>query len=133
MDSALLFRALADDTRRRIVLLLLRHRYCVSALAKELGISESAVSQHLKVLKEAMLLCGERHGYYMHYDIDRERLRALARELDTLADTKRPAPEVSADHPQEHRCCSETVRRLCHGAANARTLPMAPVDASEES
>ena len=47
MDNDLLYRALADDTRRRLIRLLLSGSCCVSALAARLNISESAVSQHV--------------------------------------------------------------------------------------
>ena len=96
MDNAALYRALADDTRRNIILLLLRHDLCVSALAHRLNISESAVSKHLRVLKEAGLLSGERRGYHMHYSIERERLRALAWELEAMADTIRSGEDAAA-------------------------------------
>ena len=89
MDNTLLYRALADETRRRIIVLLLTHNMCVSAMARCLNISESAVSQHLRILKEASLLSGERRGYHMHYAINRERLHELAREIEDMANMER--------------------------------------------
>ena len=47
MDKALVLKAIADDTRRKIVMLLLRQNSCVGDLARKLGLSEGAVSQHL--------------------------------------------------------------------------------------
>ena len=117
MDNAPLYRALADETRRSIIMLLLRHNGCVSSLARALGTSESAVSQHLKVLRQAGLLTGERRGHFMHYAIDRERLRALARDIEAMADTK----------PEPKGACAESVRRLCHGGRDMVCLPMAPL------
>ena len=89
MDKALVLKAIADDTRRKIVMLLLRHNFCVGALARKLGLSKGAVSQHLKVLREAGLLTGERKGHFMHYDVNREVLRALAAQIDELASIQR--------------------------------------------
>lgn len=134
-------RALSDATRRKIVLLLLGHNYCVSALAQKLGISESAVSQHLKVLKEADLLLGEKRSYYMHYDIDREKLRALAKEIAELAGIKRQ--ECTGLGAQEDACgcqkngesCSDEVKYFCHGAPgmeDKKKLPMAPASGTKE-
>ena len=54
MDVCLL-KALADPTRARIVDLLAGRSYCVRALSRLLDMSESAVSQHLKVLRDAEL------------------------------------------------------------------------------
>ncbi len=50
------FAALADPTRRRIVELLLQQPRAAGAIAQEFSISQPAVSQHLKVLREAQLV-----------------------------------------------------------------------------
>jgi Predicted transcriptional regulators len=138
MTAAPVYRALADDTRRSIITLLLGHNYCVSELARTLGISESAVSQHLKVLKEADLLFGEKRGYYMHYDIDREKLRALAREISGLADLERvecTGPEGGCGCPESGDSCSDDVKFFCHGTPgmeNKVKLKMAPAGGCKE-
>ncbi len=89
MDRTLVLKALADGTRMQIITLLLKRKYCVRALAENLEISQAAVSQHLKVLREAGLLTGERKGYFMHYDVNRQILHQLAEELTALAETER--------------------------------------------
>ena len=91
METAVL-KALAEERRLRMVELLLRKERCVRALARELGISESAASQHLKVLREAGLLTGVKRGYFTHYEVDREVLRRLAGELAALAELEREHP-----------------------------------------
>jgi|CZCA01.1.fsa_nt_gi ArsR family transcriptional regulator len=78
-------RALADETRFRIVNLLLTHDYCVGALASHLGISEAAVSQHLQILRKAGLAKGEKRSYWTHYSIDRDKLRQVADKLQAMA------------------------------------------------
>ena len=121
MDRMLVLKAIADETRMNILTLLLRHNYCVGALAKELELSESAISQHLKVLREAGLLIGEKRGYFMHYDVNREVLRELAADFEELAALEREAcsPESGVCRPQEEPCpkqdCSDEVREFCHG------------------
>ncbi len=150
MSNAPMYRALSDDTRRRIVTLLLGHNYCVSELARVLQVSESAVSQHLKVLKEANLLTGEKRGYYMHYDIDREKLRALAREIGGMADLERQACTGSegancgchtSTEGTDCGCrksgdyCSGEVKFFCHGTPGTEDkvqLPMSPVPSRKE-
>ena len=81
-------KALGDGTRFRIVERLLAHPACVTSLARCLGVSESAVSQHLRVLREAGLVRGEKRGYWTHYSVDRDAMRPLARELDSLASSE---------------------------------------------
>lgn len=89
METIKVFKALADETRFKILLLLLQHNYCVRALSRKLGLTESAISQHLKVLRDAGLLVGEKKGYYMHYDVDRNALRSLASKIEELTEIKR--------------------------------------------
>ena len=66
MDKQKVLKAIADETRMSILKLLLRHNYCVRALANELNLTEATISQHLKVMREAGLLTGEKRGYFMH-------------------------------------------------------------------
>ena len=77
-EQAAVFSALADPTRLRLVRLLCRQRdpdaLCVSAMAGFLGVTQSAVSQHLRVLKAAGLVQGERRGYHIHYFINPDTL-----------------------------------------------------------
>ncbi len=85
-ELVLKLKALADKNRLKMLKLLLKKDYCVKALAKKLEMSESAVSQHLKKLREAGLVVGKKEGYWVHYTVQREQLTALADELTELAD-----------------------------------------------
>ena len=80
-EQAALFAALADPTRLKLVKLLSRqrdqHALCVNALAGRLGVSQSAVSQHLRVLRGAGLVKGQRRGYRVHYFINPDVLQRL--------------------------------------------------------
>lgn len=77
-ELARFFKALGDETRLRLVALLARQEpgraLCVGRLAKELGVTDSAVSQHLRVLKDLGLVHARRRGYRLHYFLDVERL-----------------------------------------------------------
>ncbi len=78
-EQAELFAALADPTRLKLFQILYRQNppgcRCVNNLSMLLGISQPAVSQHLRVLKSAGLVTGERRGYRMHYMTDPEGLK----------------------------------------------------------
>ncbi len=124
MDRTKALKAIADETRMKILCLLLKHNYCVRALAAELALSEAAVSQHLKVLREAGLLIGEKRGYFMHYKVARGALHELAGELEALAameaapckadmHTGCPASEKSQCHKKG--TCGADVQAFCHG------------------
>jgi DNA-binding transcriptional ArsR family regulator len=74
------FKALADETRLSLVALLTQQEpgraLCVGRLAQELDVTPSAVSQHLRVLKDLGLVQAERRGYRIHYFLRSERLAA---------------------------------------------------------
>jgi ArsR family transcriptional regulator len=53
--------------RLKIYQNLLERKHCVRSLSKKLGISESAISQHMKVMRDADLIYGEKYGYHTHY------------------------------------------------------------------
>ena len=73
-ESAELFKVLSVDKRIEIIELLKKEPMSVNALAEALGITQSAVSQHLRVLKGAGLVNDERRGYWIYYSLDREAL-----------------------------------------------------------
>lgn len=82
-------KALADENRMKILQILLSGDLCVGALADQLGISKPAVSQHLRVLREAGLVRGEKRGYWTHYEVDRPAIARIAAELQQLGETPR--------------------------------------------
>ncbi|MGI6173302.1 MAG: ArsR/SmtB family transcription factor [Christensenellales bacterium] len=129
MDMKKILKAIADETRMNILKLLLRHNYCVRALANELRLTEATISQHLKVLREAGLLVGEKRGYFMHYTIERQVLHELAKEIKALADIEQEAcrPEKREDCPADKKqdcskkgACSDEVKEFCHGVDHGK-------------
>ena len=111
-QDSLTFRALADENRMLILRLLLRRNCCVRALSRQLDISEAAVSQHLKVLREAGLILGEKCGYFTHYTVNRAALTALADQLYAMASSADRMPCT----PQ-HGGCSRAEFEKCRNAA----------------
>ena len=87
MDEKVL-KALCEPRRFLLIQLLAERGYCVRALALKSELSESAVSQHLKVLREAGLVMGVKRGYYTHYCLDREAFGKVISELERIRDTK---------------------------------------------
>ncbi len=80
-----IMKSLGDETRYKLIKLLLQHDYCVGALAKRLNISESAVSQHLKILRNIEIVKGDKRGYFTHYYVNRDLLKKAAKEIDKLS------------------------------------------------
>jgi len=76
MDYAKIIHVITDETRFRLLRLLLKRHYCVKALSKKLGISEPAISQQIRILKQHQLIAGEKIGYQMHYCVNLEIISA---------------------------------------------------------
>ena len=94
-NIAEIFKALSDPTRLRLVKLLNDCKpgicqggpLCVNALAHQLGVTQSAVSQHLRILRQAGLVRGARNGAFMHYSLNPDGLDKYKTALqETLGD-----------------------------------------------
>ena len=86
--------SLADGNRYKIIQELLLRDYCVGGLARKLNITEAAVSQHLKILKEAGIITGEKRGYYRHYKVNKKILKDVAKEIEKISEIKRERSEL---------------------------------------
>jgi len=95
--QAEVFGVLADPTRLKLVKLLCRqhnqHVLCVNALASLLGVTQSAVSQHLRVLRVIGLVKAERRGYHIHYFINIEILNRYRKLLSEALRIEKPLNE----------------------------------------
>ena len=120
-------KTLADETRLNLVKLLLTHDLCVGALAKRLAVSEAAVSQHLKQLREAGLVKGEKRGYWTHYTVEKEKLNELA---GLLRDSDGASALLRGRLHQE----TEQQNRLLQGGCeNVRLQVSAPGETERET
>ena len=66
------FKALSDETRLKILMIISSKVICQKGISRHIQISDSAVSQHIKILKEANILTGYKEGYYVFYRINEE-------------------------------------------------------------
>lgn len=82
MNENDIFKALADPTRRTIFEKLAAGGMNASALREGMPISQSAMSQHLAVLRQAGLVCEAREGRFVNYQVDPQGLALIARWLD---------------------------------------------------
>ena len=84
MDLNLLLKALGEPMRLKIYQSLLERKHCVRSLSKKFGVSESAISQHMKVMKDAGLVYGEKYGYHTHYLPVQDAIEFLAQQFDNM-------------------------------------------------
>ena len=76
-DLAELFKVFGDSTRIRILYALFESELCVGDMAQLLGISQSAVSHQLKILKDAKLLKFRREVKIIFYMLDDDHVRTM--------------------------------------------------------
>ena len=65
-----MFKALSVESRVRIVQLLRERVLCVGALAHRLGITQAAVSQHLRILRNVGLVTANKNSNFVHYSLN---------------------------------------------------------------
>lgn len=75
-----LFKALGDPTRLRIISLLLENELCVHTLEAALGMSQSAISHQLRVLRQLQLVRFRKEGRHVFYALDDEHVRDLVKQ-----------------------------------------------------
>ncbi len=83
-EAAELFKLLSVDKRIEIIEYLKKGDMNVNTLAKNLGITQSAVSQHLRVLKAAGFVKNEREGYWVRYSLNQETLEKCRQRLNRI-------------------------------------------------
>ena len=94
------FMALAEPMRLAIVEQLARGPMSVGEIAAHLPVTRPAVSQHLKVLKEAKLVQDEAEGTRRIYRIDPQGLAVIRRKLDCLWDASLAAFAAAAEEEE---------------------------------
>ncbi|UXH46061.1 DUF5937 family protein [Rossellomorea vietnamensis] len=80
-DLLLMFKALGEATRLKILRDVLIHPYSTKQLAEKHSLSEATISGHIKTLQKAGLVKSERKGYYIFYSGNRERMESLRSDL----------------------------------------------------
>ncbi len=76
-----MFRMLGDPTRLRVVLACLDHTQSVGHIAERLGLSQSSVSHHLRLLRAARIVAPERRGKYVYYGAADDHIRCVIEDM----------------------------------------------------
>jgi len=83
-DFVKLFKALSDETRIRILKVLLERECCVCEVMQALDISQSRASRNLGILEDAGFIKSRRDGLWIVYSIDEQRMNSYAAPLIEL-------------------------------------------------
>lgn len=86
--QARIFKVLSVETRIRMIALLKSRSLCVNALARALSITPAAVSQHLRILRDAEVVIAEKRGYFVHYRVNQETLSEWNASIKSLLEAE---------------------------------------------
>ncbi len=124
VDPALLFSALSDRTRLRLLNLIEGREVCVCFFVEILGQSQPKISRHLAYLRRTGLVTARREGKWMHYRMavapDSAVGRLLHGALDVLRDDKSFQRDLSL---LNKACCAPTPLVSLEGAPLPVTHP----------
>lgn len=146
--AAVIFKALADDTRLRILNLLRQRETCVCEIVDVLGVCQSKVSRHLATLKHASLVTCRREGPWVYYSLTppdgdlsvrlmdwlwvaKDQIRNGVSDLEALSSLDRCD---SVSWPQPHRSPflrNERVRREGPAASCGAATMVTPIAACQ--
>jgi ArsR family transcriptional regulator, arsenate/arsenite/antimonite-responsive transcriptional repressor len=96
-QNAKVFKAFCDENRLRVLECLREGEKCACALIEDLGIGQSALSYHMKILVESGIVSARQEGKWTHYSISpagSARAQELLREITT-----------ASEEQQESVCC----------------------------
>ena len=91
IDTVEFAKALADETRQKIMALCCCEMISVNDIVEKLDVAQPTVSHHLKILKDAGLVRSERRGKQVLYTIDQQR---LAQGCCQVADNFAPSQKI---------------------------------------
>lgn len=89
-ERAKVFKALCDERRQRILELLHGGEKCACVLIEEMGMPQSSLSYHMKILCESGIVTGREDGKWTHYQISSygsEKAIELLKEITAVKDT----------------------------------------------
>jgi ArsR family transcriptional regulator, arsenate/arsenite/antimonite-responsive transcriptional repressor len=97
------FKALADKTRLRILALLGNNEVCVCHIHDSLGVPQPTVSRHLAYLRRTGLVDVRRDGVWMHYRVSRSLDPLAQRVVNAAVDALMQVPTTNQDRKQFQR------------------------------
>ena len=112
-DMPLLFNALADQTRLRLLNLLAGDEICVCFFVEALRLSQPKISRHLAYLRRAGIVAARRDGKWIHYRLAAPSDASAAAVLDSVLQWIARDPEMKKDRELLLRaCCSPRAPQL---------------------
>ena len=113
-DFMAVTKALADETRVRILLALQRGELCVCQVVELLGLATSTVSKHISILKQARLVECRKEGRWMYYRLAGDDAPKVVREaMAWVAKSLASDPQILRDKKRLASICTSDPHELC--------------------
>ena len=104
------FKSIADESRLRILGMLKVRTLCVREIAEVLGLAQSTVSRHLKILEDSGLVYRKKDGLWVEYSLPSTPSDSLpGKVLDLVEDVLDEAPLVRRDRHNAERVDREVI------------------------
>ena len=126
IDMEMLFRALADRTRLRLLNLMREGEVCVCFFVEILGTNQPKISRHLAYLRRAGIVAARREGKWMHYRINTPADQNAAGILSDVQAWLAQDKEMQRDRGRLMKvCCAPQLPVQLQGAPRPVSLPSA--------
>ena len=79
-----IFKLFSVEARVRIIQALKKRGMCVTELMSQLGISQEATSQHLRILRDAGIVWFQKRGFHVYYSLDKQNTAHIHKSVSTL-------------------------------------------------
>ncbi len=99
-----LFKALSDETRLKLTVLLYRREFCVCQIEAALGISQTKASRHLAILRRAGLLKARREGLWIYYTLEEPEDEVQANLFRNLSESLCTELSYMVDRAEKKTC-----------------------------
>jgi ArsR family transcriptional regulator len=96
-EYALLFKALSDETRLKILNMVSDVELCACKILEEFNITQPTLSYHMKILIASELVIGEKKGSWMFYTLNKEKAEEIIDLLNEITSQKKTVPNNCGD------------------------------------
>lgn len=87
-DFVLIFKALSDENRLKILSLLSDEEICACKILEKLNITQPTLSHHMKILCKYGLVLSNKKGIWMHYSLNKEKLNEATKFINDIFNNK---------------------------------------------
>jgi ArsR family transcriptional regulator len=85
-EYAIIFKSMGDETRLKILTMLTKGTTCACDILEEFNFTQPTLSYHMKQLTDSGLVVAQKSGKWVHYSINKERIKTLRELIDKISE-----------------------------------------------